>query len=240
MIIFYENRITKLAGLCLLMVFLLSACKVDVDITVDGSGAGTVSSTFTTDMDLLYQQVKAQAEKARANGVVVETGANGPNRFIKTKGQFVRIEELNAASSDFIWSLQKDRTDQMQLNVRANTNSFGAPIPLSITVHMPGKILEATAGTDIDGNTARWEGMYATLSGRGLSIRSAASSFSVPAALVVVLLLLVAIGSTWGIAVFFQEQPALSTSRLSRFCDQCGTQPLPSARFCEECGAQLK
>ena len=157
--------------------------------------------------------------------------------LVRTKGRFARIEELNAANSDLIWSLQKDRTGQVQLNVRANTGSFWVPVPLSITVHMPGKVLEATAGININGNTVKWQGMYASLAGHGLSVRSEVTSFSFPPVFVVILFIL---GGLAVAAYFYMIRPGLSASRPFRFCEHCGKPLSPSARFCEQCGTRLK
>ena len=221
----------SLAILFLFALLVLASCRVDMDITLNGSGGGTIKSTITTDVELIYQQLKAAAERERAKGLIVETGADGPNRFVRVTASFSNIEELNKGDSDLIWSLQQDRPGQFLLSVRGNAKSFPVPIPMSILVHMPGKVIDATAGMNINENTARWEGLYATIAFQGLYIRS-----EVQRGLLIVLLIIV-LTTSLGAVLFLRKRRRLpKQTRLSRYCTKCGNGLAAESKFCHVCG----
>lgn len=223
----WNARIILVFSFCL-----LASCRIDMDITINGRGGGTVKSTITTDVELIYQQLKAAAERERAKGLAVETGADGRNRFVRFTASFSHIEELNKGDSDLIWSLQQDRPGQFLLSVRGNANSFPVPIPMSILVHMPGKVIDATAGMNINENTARWDGLYATIAFQGLYIRS-----EIQRGLFIVLLIIVLAGTIFGAVLFLRKRRALQNqTRFSRYCTKCENMLAAESKFCHVCG----
>jgi hypothetical protein len=244
------------------LLLLLAACvEVISRVEFNNSGGGRFSLELLELPDFPFEEVKQQflAELAKSpeynqavsKGTVrVTEGVRDNRKFIRLDGSFAHAAELRGLTANLL-KVTFERTSDGQCVARfVELPRRNTDPPFSMTVVMPGRVLE-TSGGIITGNSVAW----ASGTDRSLTIRSEAGSGAAVAIAVVVVLAVAGVAMVFYFrararrlaaqAAYGLAPPSYRSPRQEEFgapasCPACGGKLKAGATFCTHCGRRFE
>jgi hypothetical protein len=247
-----DNRSHFLVPVLAGLVLLLSSCQLQLNVTVRTDGSSEWSAKFLTTSEVVFEEYRKSAQQAineaRAKGrrMDLKTGKEGSYYYVTITQVFSHIEELhqelNSSSPGSYAFLAPLGNGGHRFEVGLGTSSYPSLVPIELTIHVPGRITNASPIMEIQGSTARWSGTV--LPSRGefyVEFQPASLADSLPILIMVVVVLgLLGFLSILLLAKGKPSQRVMApTPSRNRFCTRCGATLRPGTVFCPQCGAKL-
>lgn len=243
------KRVLLVAATLPALLFLLTSCRVQMDIIIHSNGSGVAIVKFFTSDELIFQSLlrsaQEEAKEVRAKGgtVTIESGQVGAERYVALKQSFTHVKELSGSNATSGISLVPLESGKHRLQIPSSDSSSPSLVPIELTVKVPGRIINASAGVEIRGNSARWEGLGLPTDGLYIDFESGSSSDMVNSILIIVILVLLALGGMGLVAVWVMKstsaRPVVIMPKGKQFCTRCGATIRAGVNFCAQCGTRV-
>jgi hypothetical protein len=254
---------TPTAYLLLVAALFLAGCiEVQLDLAFDSSGGGSVTTKVLQLPGMPFPLSSADLARDDSIAPLVNTGRitvtdsveNG-RQCITLAGRFSNDQELNdllrPVGRNFTGSFEKNSAGEAVVRLEGVRYDPGMAMKVSVT--MPGRILEASAGR-FQGNRVDWEPRAGFP--QSLMVRSEVSALALDLGPLLGLAVLAAM-ALGGFLLWRRhtqaaayapvypvsraagrgDAPAPAASPPVRFCRRCGAPREPHAAFCSDCGS---
>ncbi|HWQ03692.1 MAG TPA: zinc ribbon domain-containing protein [Candidatus Nitrosotenuis sp.] len=261
------KRMSKLSALlaCGLLLLLAGCVEVTARVEFNSSGGGKFSMELLEiqglPFDMIKEQLLKEMKKSAAfqqgegkGDVKVTEGARDNRKYLRVDGKFKDTTELRDYTGNV---LQASFTKMPDGNCEARFERLpreNEQTPMTLTVVMPGRVLEANTGS-ISGNMVVWtKGNTPSLQIRSeagsnlalvLAIAAVLAGVSVP---VIILVFRARARRAAAEAAYMgaayppsrSSEPAPTYVQPGATCPQCGARLKNGATFCTKCGSRFE